>query len=43
MSFMDKVGEIGGKVYSTASKTASSIADKSKIVAERTKLKTQNK
>ncbi|NLP27114.1 MAG: hypothetical protein GX365_07190 [Clostridiales bacterium] len=39
MSFMDKVGEIGGKVYSTASKTASSIADKSKIVAERTKLK----
>ena len=39
MGFMDKVGEIGGKVYDTASKTASSIADKSKVVAEKTKLK----
>ena len=39
MGFMDKVGEIGGKVYNTASKTASNIADKSKVVAERTKLK----
>lgn len=39
MGFMDKVGEIGGKVYGTASKTASNIADKSKVVAEKTKLK----
>lgn len=41
MGFKESIKKIGSDVYSSASKTAENIADKSKVLAEKSKLKKQ--